>query len=166
MDAVSENSPCICCLGDIDDAVELWLYSHNLAGDASLLNEPSDGMREIVWLGDSFDELRSWPRRVQRDVGSALFVAQHGAKDPSAVPLKGFGGASVLEIKADDSDGTYRLIYTVKLADAIYVLHAFQKKSTRGIQTSQRDLDLIERRLAVAIDESRSEFARRMMKND
>jgi phage-related protein len=64
--------------------------------------------------------------------------------------LKGFGGRSVLEIVAPYQTDTYRAVYTVRFHDAIYVLHAFQKKSAHGIATSQQDLDLIRQRLAVA----------------
>jgi phage-related protein len=75
---------------------------------------------------------------------------------PSAVKntgrsgLKGFGGRSVLEIVAPHDGDTYRAVYTVKFKDAVYVLHAFQKKSTKGIATPQREIDLIRRRLADA----------------
>lgn len=83
-------------------------------------------------------------------MGRALMVAQEGGKDLHAKPLKGFGGAGVLEM-VDDHDGdTYRAIYTVRFADVVYVLHAFQKKSRRGIATPKQDLDLIRRRLRAA----------------
>jgi len=106
--------------------------------------------REIVWLGSTLEELRAFPEDVRGEVGHALFEAQCGRKHVSATPMQGFGGASVLEIRADDASGTYRTVYTVKLEDAVYVLHAFQKKSTRGIATSQRDMDLIRQRLKEA----------------
>lgn len=70
--------------------------------------------------------------------------------DPAAKPLKGFGGGSVLEIIASHQGGTWRAVYTVRYPEAVYVLHAFQKKSTKGIATSKNDLDLIQRRLAEA----------------
>jgi phage-related protein len=73
-----------------------------------------------------------------------------GETDPAAKPLKGFGGASVMEIIDRHDTNTYRAVYTVQFADVIYVLHAFQKKSTRGIATPQKELDLIRRRLAEA----------------
>jgi len=80
-------------------------------------------------------------------VGGALWDAQLGLKAPFAKPLKGFGGAGVLEI-VDDFDGdTYRAVYTVRFAGVVYVLHAFQKKSKHGIATPRAELDLIEQRL-------------------
>src|ERR1700712_4825064 len=108
----------------------------------------------IIWLGETLAELRSWSEDVKDDVGSALLAAQIGEKSSLAKPLHGFGGASVLEIKTSDVSGTYRVVYTVKLVDAIYVLHAFQKKSTQGIATAQRDIQLVQRRLAEAIERS------------
>ena len=83
-------------------------------------------------------------------MGYALYQAQIGEKHGSAKPLKGFGGASVLEIVTDHVGDTFRAVYTVKFATAIYVLHAFQKKSKSGIKTPIEDLDLIRRRLKVA----------------
>ncbi|MDR1489971.1 MAG: type II toxin-antitoxin system RelE/ParE family toxin, partial [Desulfovibrio sp.] len=65
-------------------------------------------------------------------------------------PLKGFGGAGVLEVVENDQGGTYRAIYTIKFSEAVYVLHCFQKKSTQGIKTSKQDIDLIKRRLKLA----------------
>jgi phage-related protein len=73
-----------------------------------------------------------------------------GETDPAAKPLKGFGGASVMEIIDRHDTNTYRAVYTVQFADVIYVLHAFQKKSKRGIATPQKEIDLIRRRFAEA----------------
>lgn len=70
--------------------------------------------------------------------------------DPAAKPLKGFGGASVLEIAATHKRSAWRVVYTVRFADAIYVLHVFQKKSTQGIKTPVQEIDLVRRRLAEA----------------
>jgi phage-related protein len=69
---------------------------------------------------------------------------------PNVKPLKGFGGAGVLEVVADSDGDTYRAVYTVRLRTAVYVLHAFQKKSAHGIRTAQHDMDLVRRRLAWA----------------
>lgn len=107
-------------------------------------------MKELFWVGDSKVGLKEFPREVQRVMGRALDVAQRGGKAFNAKPLKGFGGAGVLEV-VDDHDGdTYRAVYTVRFADAVYVLHSFQKKSKRGVATPKRELDLIRRRLAAA----------------
>jgi phage-related protein len=81
---------------------------------------------------------------------AALYTAQQGEIDPAAKPLKGFGGARVMEIVERYRTDAYRAIYTVQFADTIYVLHVFMKKSTRGIATPKPDIDLIRRRLAEA----------------
>ena len=83
-------------------------------------------------------------------MGYALYIAQIGGKHDSVKPLKGFGGAGVLEVVSSHIGDTFRTVYTVKFANAIYVLHAFQKKSKEGIKTPAEDLALIERRLKVA----------------
>ncbi len=106
--------------------------------------------RSLVWLGSSRRDLRAFPREVKREMGAALYAAQQGEVDPAAKPLKGFGGAAVLEIVARGEGGTWRTVYTVRYAEAIFVLHAFQKKSKHGIATPKTDLDLIKRRLAEA----------------
>jgi phage-related protein len=87
---------------------------------------------------------------VQRRVGQALYAAQCDEEYPSVKALKGFGGRSVLEIVAPHQGDTYRAVYTVRFQDVIYVLHAFQKKSTKGIATPKREIDLIWQRLAGA----------------
>jgi phage-related protein len=106
--------------------------------------------KPVLWTGSSRTDLSAFPPKVRYRVGGALWDAQIGEKSPAAKPLKGFGGAGVLEV-VDDFDGdTYRAVYTVRFAGAIYVLHAFQKKSRSGIATLQSDIDLIRRRLAQA----------------
>jgi phage-related protein len=98
-------------------------------------------------VGDSRERLSAYPEDVKRRVGGALWEAQLGRKAPYAKPLKGFGGAGVLEA-VDDFDGdTYRAIYTVRFARIVYVLHVFQKKSKHGIATPKPELAVIERRL-------------------
>jgi phage-related protein len=94
--------------------------------------------------------LRSSHREIRIDVGHALFAAQEGKTDPAAKPLKGFGSANVLEIIASHHGNAWRAVYTVRFQDAIYVLHVFQKKSTKGIATPTREIDLIKQRLAEA----------------
>ncbi len=106
--------------------------------------------RPVVWVGSSRRDLRGFPREVRRDIGQALYTAQQGDTDPSAKPLRGFSGGSVLEIVADHKGGTWRALYSVRYREAIYVLHAFQKKSKRGIATPKKDVDLIRHRLAEA----------------
>src|SRR5487761_20876 len=107
-------------------------------------------LKPVRWIGTSLRDLRSFPREVRIDIGHALFTAQEGKTDPAAKPLKGFGGASVLEIVASHDGNAWRAVYTVRFQDAVYVLHVFQKKSTKGIATPTREIDLIKRRLAEA----------------
>jgi phage-related protein len=109
-----------------------------------------DAIKPVVWIGSSLRDLRAMPEQVRRDIGQALYAAQQGDTDPAAKPLKGFGGAKVMEIVERDVGGAYRAVYTVQFADMIYVLHVFQKKSKRGIATPKQDIDLIRRRLAEA----------------
>lgn len=111
-------------------------------------------MREIpkplVWVGSSKRDLKAFPRAVQRDLGQALEIAQFGRTPVHAKPLKGFKGAGVLEVVEDHDGDTYRAVYTVKLADRVYVLHAFQKKSKRGITTPKHVIELVKARLKEA----------------
>lgn len=106
--------------------------------------------KPVVWMGSSRKDLKTFPEDVQAHVGYALYGAQCGEEYASVKALKGFGGRSVLEIVAPHEGDTYRAVYTVKFADAIYVLHAFQKKSKSGIATPKTEIDLIRRRLADA----------------
>ena len=106
--------------------------------------------KPVSWIGSSYKDFREFPDPVQDAMGYALYQAQIGLKHDSAKPLKGFGGAGVLEIVANHVGDTFRAVYTVKFATAIYVLHAFQKKSKSGIKTPTEDLDLIQRRLKAA----------------
>ena len=90
------------------------------------------------------------PAPVRRSVGFALRFAQAGVKPDTVKPLHGFKGAGVLEVVEDHDGNTYRAVYTVKLEGVVYVLHCFQKKSTSGIATPKRTMDLIEKRLRAA----------------
>lgn len=103
--------------------------------------------KPVRWMGSSRDDLGAFPRDVRRSVGGALWAAQIGDKAPYVKPLKGFAGAGVLEVM-DDFDGeTYRAIYTVRFAGIVYVLHAFQKKSKRGIATPRSEIEKVKQRL-------------------
>ncbi len=106
--------------------------------------------KELIWIGSSQRDLRSFPEEVKDVMGYALFQAQLGRKAPSAKPLAGFGGAGVLEIIDDFQKNTYRAVYTVKFSDLVYVLHVFQKKSKKGIATPKAEVDLIKARLKFA----------------
>ncbi len=106
--------------------------------------------KPVRWIGSSRKDVRSFPQRVRTDIGKALFAAQSGDVDPATKALKGFGGHSVMEIVAPHAGDTWRAVYTVRFRDAVYVLHAFQKKSKTGKATPKRELDLIRQRLADA----------------
>jgi phage-related protein len=90
------------------------------------------------------------PQQVRRDIGQALYAAQRGMTDPAAKPLKGFGGARVMEIVERYRTDAYRAVYTVHFENAVYVLHVFQKKSKSGAATPRHEVELIRRRLAEA----------------
>ena len=107
-------------------------------------------LKPIVWVGRSKEDLLSFPKDVRWNLGYALHFAQAGDKHPAAKPLKGFGGAGVLEVVEDSRTDTYRAVYTISFSDAVYVLAAFQKKSKQGIKTPQHLRDLIHSRLKAA----------------
>ena len=106
--------------------------------------------KPLEWIGSSHKDLLGLPADVRRFFGFALSLAQAGDKHDAAKVLKGFGGAGVLEVVEDDAGGTYRAVYTVNFAEAVFVLHCFQKKSKRGIATPQPDIDIIQARLKIA----------------
>jgi phage-related protein len=106
--------------------------------------------RPITWVGSSRTDLKRFPQPVRRDVGKALYAAQRGQVDPAAKPLRGFGGVRVMEIIDRHDTNTCRAVYTAQFDEALYVLHAFQKRSKRGVATPSREVELIRRRLADA----------------
>jgi phage-related protein len=110
--------------------------------------------KKLLWRGSSKADFVTFPIAVQREVGYALYVAQMGERHPTmAKTLTGFGSATVLEIKESASEGTFRAIYAVRFVDAVYVLHAFQKKSKKDGETPKPDMATIKRRLAELIAE-------------
>jgi phage-related protein len=106
--------------------------------------------KSLEWIGSSHKDLLALPASVRRLFGFALSLAQLGDKHDDAKVLKGFGSAGVLEVVENDVGGTYRAVYTVKFAEAVFVLHCFQKKSKRGIATPKEDMDIIRARLKIA----------------
>ena len=106
----------------------------------------------MFWVRSSLKDLQRFPAEVQEHIGYALSAAQYGGKHPNVKPWKG-AGARVLEVVEDFRGDTFRAVYTVRFEEAVYVLHAFQKKSRHGIATSQADIELIARRLKDAIAE-------------
>lgn len=103
--------------------------------------------KPLFWIGRSYEDLLDGPDEVRRTFGFALGWAQQGGKFVGAKPLKGFGGAGVLEIVEDWQSVTFRCVYTVKFAGAVYVLHTFQKKSKTGSKTPKQEIDLVKERL-------------------
>jgi phage-related protein len=107
-------------------------------------------LKPVIWLGSSRKDLRSFSGPVQDHIGYALYVAQCGGKHRDAKTLSGFGGAGVVEVVKDFRGDTFRAVYTLRYAGAVYVLHVFQKKSKTGRETPHRDIELIKRRLREA----------------
>ena len=106
--------------------------------------------KHVLWVGSSKKDLMAMPDEVKSAFGFALYLAQQGKKHQNAKPLKGFSGAGVLEVIEDNLGDTFRAVYTVKIVESIYVLHCFQKKSKRGIETPKQEIDRIRDRLKMA----------------
>ena len=123
--------------------------SRNLAGE-----------KPLFWIGSSKTDLLRFPEAVQDEIGVALSVAQFGGKHPKAKPWKGEGSGG-LEVVEDHRGDTFRAVYTVRFENAAYVLHAFQKKSPKGIKTAQPDVDLVSRRLKVASEDYEARYGKR-----
>lgn len=113
----------------------------------------SPSIKPVVWIGSARADIASFPEDVKDAIGYALYIAQRGGKHADAKPLRGFGGAGILEIVEDHAGDTYRAVCTVRLAGRIYVLHVFQKKSKTGIKTPKSEIELIRSRLKRAEEE-------------
>lgn len=109
----------------------------------------SKGEKPLDWVGSSKKDFLAFPEPVKDEMGNALGLAQFGGKHPLAKPWKG-QGSGVFELVEDHDGSTYRAIYVVRFKEVVYVLHAFQKKSPRGIKTARGDVELVERRLKLA----------------
>lgn len=107
-------------------------------------------LKPLVFVGNSYRDLLEFPKKVVRVVGFAMELAQAGEMHPHAKPLKGFGGAGVVEVVEAFDGNAYRAVYAVKFEGVIYCLHAFQKKSRRGIETPQEEIETVRRRLKMA----------------
>lgn len=103
-------------------------------------------MKRLHWLGSTREDIKDFPEDVRADIGFALYMAECGDKAYYAYPLVGFGGSKVMEVVSDDDGDTFCGIYTACFKEAIYVLHAFKKKSKRGIETPKHDMNLIKER--------------------
>ena len=117
------------------------------------------GEKPLFWTGSSKDDLLAFPEAVIDEIGTALSVAQFGGKHPSAKPWRG-EGPGVFEVVEDHRADTYRVVYTVKFESAVYVLHAFQKKSPSGKKTARKDVKLIARRLNEAKADYEARYAK------
>lgn len=117
-------------------------------------------MKLIFFLGSSKDEINDFPEDVRREVGFALYMAQTGEKTVNSVPLTGFGSSMVPEIIVDHKGDAFRAVYTIRFEGALYVLHAFKKKSKTGAATPKHEMDLIKRRLKTAEQHYREKIMR------
>ncbi|HEY6305220.1 MAG TPA: type II toxin-antitoxin system RelE/ParE family toxin [Candidatus Angelobacter sp.] len=107
------------------------------------------GKKPLYWVASAKDDLLQFPEAVKDEIGVALSVAQFGGKHPKAKPWKR-QGPGVLEVVEDYRGDTYRAVYTVHFEDSVYVLHAFQKKSPKGVKTAKKDVELIANRIKLA----------------
>ncbi len=127
--------------------------------------EANQSLKDLIWIGSTKKVVKNFPLEVRKTIGFALYQAQEGKKHIHAKPLKSFSGAGVLEIVEDFDGNTYRAVYTVKFADFVYVVHAFQKKSKTGIKTPKQDIDLIKQRLKIAEADYRNYLENKGVKN-
>ncbi|MSP67984.1 MAG: hypothetical protein EXQ96_07815 [Alphaproteobacteria bacterium] len=115
------------------------------------------GERPLDWIESSKRDFLAFPEPVKDRMGTALGLAQFGGKHPSAKPWKG-EGPGVFEVVADYDGDTFRAIYTVRFRNVVYVLRAFQKKSTSGVRTARSDVDLIRQRLRIALQDHKARY--------
>lgn len=122
-----------------------------------------EGLKPIIklvrWVGSSLDDLKGLPEEVQDDVGFILDRVQRGIHHKDIKPLSGFSG--VQEIRVNFDKDTYRAVYALKIADAIYVLHVFKKKSKKGKETPKQDIDVIRTRLKIAKEDAENDQKKR-----
>lgn len=109
-------------------------------------------MKDLIWISSSKKDLLKFPDEIIDLMGYGLHLAQTGRRYKNTKTLKGFGGADVVEIIESDESGTYRIVYCLKMAKAILVLHAFQKKSKQGIKTPKEEIDLVKNRLKLGLE--------------
>jgi phage-related protein len=112
-------------------------------------NGKTDRSKPLLWVASSRKDFKEFPEDVQDEAGYDLWLVQQGGMPATAKVLKGFGGPDVLELVEEHASDTYRVVYTVRFSEAVYVLHAFQKKSKHGIRTPKKELDLVKSRLQV-----------------
>ena len=117
------------------------------------------GEKPLAWVGSAKRDFLEFPDKVKDEMGNALGIAQFGGMHPSAKPWKG-QGSGVFELVEAYDGNAYRAIYTVKFREVIYVLHAFQKKSSKGIKTSGRDIDRVQQRLKAAREDYEARYGK------
>ncbi len=117
------------------------------------------GESTVHFVGSSRKDLKALPKAVRFVFAYALLLAEGGLKHPDAKPLKGFGGAGVLEVVENADSDTFRAVYSVKFGKMVYVLHAFKKKSKVGSKTPPRDMELITKRLKEAEQHYKDNYA-------
>jgi phage-related protein len=117
------------------------------------------GEKPLDWVGSSKRDFLGFPEPVQIDLGNALGLAQFGGKHPKAKPWKGHG-PGIFEVVEDHDGDTFRAVYTVRHREVIYVLHAFQKKSPKGIRTARTDVALIAQRLKIAQEDYKTRYGK------
>ena len=117
------------------------------------------GERPLDWVGSSKKDFLSFPEPVKSEMGNALGVAQFGGKHPSAKPWKG-EGPGVFELIENYDGDTYRAVYAVRFKEVVYVLHAFQKKSPKGIKTTRLDADLVAKRLKLVQQDHEARYGK------
>jgi phage-related protein len=100
-------------------------------------------VKEIIWMGNSLEILREFSDEVKDEIGFSLHLLQEGQTPDNAKPLKGDNFRGIFEIRANYDSDTYRVIYTVKIDERLYVLHSFKKKSTKGANTPKKELEVI-----------------------
>lgn len=110
-------------------------------------------IRALRWTASAKHDFDKFPRIVKVETGYALYLAQCGDTHRNAKPLKGFGGASVLEIVLDAEGNTYRVAYAIGIGDAVHVVHAFVKKAKKGRATPALEIETIKRRLRMVKDQ-------------
>jgi phage-related protein len=115
------------------------------------------GEKPLFWIGSTKRDLLRFPEAVKDEIGVALSVAQFGGKHPKSKPWKG-AGPGVLEVVEDYRGDTYRAVYTVRFEGVVYALHAFQKKSPKGIKTAQADVELVQQRLKAAREDCEARY--------
>lgn len=117
------------------------------------------GERPLDWIGSSKRDFLAFPESVKDEMGNALGLAQFGGKHPKSKPWKG-QGSGVFEVVEDHAGDTYRAVYTVRFREVVYVLHAFQKKSPKGVKTARTDIELVARRLKAAQQDHEARYGK------